>query len=129
MSKKRMLDAIPDTLHSDTERAWQAHEARTYHYRAQHAASTWAARGQDKFDSALKSFTSKGRRLRALRDGTATPRRARLDYFKVGYTMALQVGNLSLAILCIIIGLWPMALITTPGLLWLNYYFLLLDKG
>jgi hypothetical protein len=125
---ERLLDYAPDELLDSTERLWDAHEARCYKYAAQSAMTKMCHNSQGEFNDTFERYMKNSRRLREIREGTAEPEPFRLDYGKVAYTGATQVANITLAGLCITLGAWPMALLTIPTLLALNYHWLTKDQ-
>jgi hypothetical protein len=68
--------------------------------------------------------------LAAIQDGSYVPPEPpyQLHWGKVAYTSVLQLSSLTVAILCIIIGIWPAILATIPLFLGLNLAWLLIDE-
>lgn len=111
----------------DVEDIYERKEARDYKRRAQAAMNKNTLKKTAAFQKTWKRWREENVLRSAMRDGLWTPPKqpSKVDGAKVAYTFAVQLANLTQAILFITIGLWPLVFLTIPAIVLYNLVWLL----
>lgn len=118
-------------FHSDNEEIYDRQDARNYKNRAKTAMTKRMIKQTAGWTERYNKWREDQRKLDAYRNGEWKPKPRGFEphWGKISYTVALQMLNGLVAAGCIIGGAWFIALLTVPGLLALNLYFLIQDSG
>lgn len=119
-----MTNYNDDSTLDEQEALLDAQEARQYKMSARAAMNASMYRATSDFDSTFKRYMKRQKLLKSIQNGSHKPTN-QIDYAKVAYTMSLQLANLTLGILLIGIGVWPLVILSVPAFLLYNYYWLL----
>lgn len=129
--QKSAEDILDETLESeeaffdDNEALLEAQDARLYKMRAEEAMNLRILKETKGFKATMDRYLTRNRRLKALQDGTEEEDiTVEIDIEKVKVSAAMQLLSLISALVCINLGVWPVVLLTAPGFLAYNYYWL-----
>ena len=114
----------------DVEDLLDAQEIRHQKREVRHEMAEEEALQEVEFRNTFNRWLENRETVAAIQDGSYVPPEPKyqLHWGKVAYTSALQLGSLTIAVLCIIIGIWPALFVTIPLLFGLNLQWLLNDE-
>lgn len=121
MRKNETLgDYMPNNLDNETTRLLDAQAARAYKFDMRAAMSRKTLKEQAKFDETFNRYRANKQRLEALRNGEVKEK-FEWDWGKIGLTTLIQSVSGLAAYFFIISGAWPIAALSIPGALLVNY--------
>ena len=111
----------------DVEDILDAKEARQYKEKAHSAMTKELLIKTAQFDKTWDKWREESQLRNLMKEGLYSPPKSEpeTDWSKVAYTGSLQLSNAAIALLCIILGAWPVAFLTIPIFLAYNLYWLL----
>ena len=118
-----------DYFQSDSEGVFDRQEGRRSKMDAKEALDRRMIKQTSGFGETFKRWRENKEKLVSYRAGTWKPeKKYEVDWGKVGYTATIQLINLLISAGCIFTGSWPFLLVSIPGLIALNFYFLIKDS-
>lgn len=120
---EKFFDDLEDTLATQ--------EARRLKDEARVAMNEAAYKKTSEFNKTWDRWQENKDRLEALREGYIQSEQPKFvpDWNKIGVTTTWQLSSISLALLCIINGVWPICLVSLPLMASLNLKWLLDREG
>jgi hypothetical protein len=118
-------------FNSDNERIYDRQEARLYKDRAKQALTKRMIKQTSGWTDTYKRWRENRDKLDAYRAGHWKPEPQGFlpDWGKITYTALMQLLSVLVAAGCIFSGAWPVTLLTVPGFIALNLFFLIKDSG